>query len=47
MFYPNDMKTIDDYIETINSLNLKDISAVIVKYLKKENFLMAICGDYK
>ncbi len=44
-FYSNDPKTVEDYINTIQALTISDINEVVQKYLKKENFYTAICGD--
>jgi predicted Zn-dependent peptidase len=46
VFYSTNPKTVDDYVETIKSLTLSDVNNVIQKYLRKENFYTAICGDY-
>lgn len=46
LFYPDDFKTADDYINTIDSLTNDDLRQVINKCLKKENFFISICGDY-
>lgn len=47
LFYPDDFKTLSDYINTINSLTKEDIQKSINQYLKEENFFTAICGGYK
>lgn len=47
LFSPTDVHTVEDYITTINDLNLEDLRAVAQKYLVKENFLAAVYGDYK
>src|SRR3989344_1487139 len=44
---PGNPKTTEDYINTIQLLTKADIDAVARKYLEKENFYTAICGDYK
>lgn len=44
---PDELHTLEDYIETINNLNLGDIEKVIDKYLSPDNFFFAICGDYE
>jgi len=46
LFSPSSFHTAEDYIKTINELTLKDIKKVIDKYLFKENFYIAVCGDY-
>lgn len=46
LFYPENLKTLADYIETVNSITNNDLQEVINKYLKRENFVIAICGDY-
>jgi predicted Zn-dependent peptidase len=46
LFYPDNFKTISDYINEIESLTTSDVENVIEKYLKKEDFFIAICGDY-
>lgn len=44
---PNDeLHTVEDYIDTINGLEIENIKSVINKYLFEENFVIAICGDY-
>lgn len=47
MFSNSELHTVEDYIETINTLEIKDIENVISKYLLEENFVIAICGDYQ
>lgn len=47
IFNPEEIKTPDDFVETINSLTLDDIKFVASKYLNMDNFYTAICGDYK
>lgn len=47
LFSPSDFHTAEDYIKTINKLNLENIKKVVDKYLFKENFYTAICGDYQ
>ncbi len=47
MFFPSAPHIVDDYIQTTNRLSLSDVKKVIDKYLLKENFYTAICGDYK
>jgi predicted Zn-dependent peptidase len=37
----------EDYMETLRNLSLKDIDNVIQKYLTRESFYTAICGDYR
>ncbi len=47
IFNPEALNTIEDHIKMIENLTLDDISMVIKKYLREENFYTAICGDYK
>lgn len=37
--------TVEDYIETTEQITLEDMQNVINKYLDKEKFFVAICGD--
>ncbi|MEX2007784.1 MAG: pitrilysin family protein [Candidatus Levyibacteriota bacterium] len=46
-FFPSELHTPEDYIDTINGLTLEDIKKVIDKYLLEDNFCLAICGDYQ
>lgn len=45
--YPEEIKTIEDYISTIEKLKLEDIKRIIDKCLNEKSFFSAICGDYK
>lgn len=45
LFNPDEVKTVEDYIETVQELSLDDIAGVITKYLDKNNFFTAICGE--
>jgi len=47
LFNQSSIHTTEDYLQTINDLELKDIQNVIKKYLHEENYYTAICGDYK
>lgn len=47
LFYPDELRTVEDYITTIESLTKEDILMVIKKYLDSNNFYTAICGDYR
>ncbi|MDP2651470.1 MAG: pitrilysin family protein [bacterium] len=47
LFSPSQLHTAEGYIHAINSLTLEDTQRVINKYLTEENFLMAVCGNYK
>lgn len=44
-FALNDLHTANDYIETVGSLTSDEIKDVANKYLIRENFYTAICGD--
>lgn len=45
MYSPDSFKTIEDYIETVNKLSKEQVLEVINKYLNKELFYTAVCGD--
>lgn len=45
LFKPNQIEAIDDFIKTVQGLTFEDIKRAIDKYLNKNNFLIAICGD--
>ena len=47
LFSSPDFHTAEDYIKTINELTLENIKKVVDKYLFKENFYTAICGNYQ
>lgn len=47
LYEPDNVKTIEEYLNTILDLTRSDISDVINKYLNKEDFFVAICGEYK
>jgi len=47
LFTPLELHTVENYIETIGSIDLKDIKFVIDKYFIPTNFLTAICGNYQ
>ena len=39
--------TVEDFIDGVSSLTPEDIRSTANKYLKKETFYTAICGNYK
>ncbi len=45
LFNPESIHTIEDYLDTITDLTLEDLDLVIKKYLQKENFVTALCGN--
>jgi predicted Zn-dependent peptidase len=47
VFNPGLARTIDYYMNEINSLTLEEVNAVARKYLHKDNFYLALCGTDK
>ncbi len=46
LLHPEELCTPEDFIKTVEELELKDIKKVIDKYLIEEKFYTAICGNY-
>ena len=47
VFNPELARTIDYFMNEINSLTLEEVNAVARKYLHKDNFYLALCGTDK
>jgi predicted Zn-dependent peptidase len=47
MFNPKRCKTVDQYMNEIDSLTLEEVNKAAKKYLHKDNFYLALCGTDK
>lgn len=47
LFRPEDVHTPEDFQNTLNTVNAKNVQVAVNKYFNKDSFLVAICGDIK